>query len=116
MHFDSNYKFEDIITNKFDVNSILVKLNAKHPQLAFFQYEEKLRNLDVLYLGTANEFETHFYQSSVVGMTEEAAGLFRRCVSMEYSKALLAHERGKMRGRGLQITSDHESVVPVYYS
>lgn len=92
MHFDLNYKFEDIITNKFNINSILVKLNAKYLQLTFFQYEEKLQNLNVHYLGTTNEFETHFYQLSVVGMTEEAAGLFRLCVSIEYSKALLAHE------------------------
>ena len=106
---DSNSKFQDV-EDKYNISAILVKLDAKHPYLDFFQYEEALRKLNIYYLETANMLEPHFYESQLVGMTKEAAELFRQSVSKEYSKALLEHERAKMERRG-----DH-NVVPVYFS
>ena len=53
-------------------------------------------------------FEPHFYQS--LGMLNETVELFRVCVSKEYTKALLEHERGKMERRG------EHGIVPVFFS
>lgn len=108
IYFDSDCKFHDV-EDKFDVINILVKLDAKHPHLNFLQYEEALQKLKIYYLETANFFEPHFYQSHF-GMSDEAAELFRQIVSKEYAKALLEHERGKMRRRGKHNT------VPVFFS
>jgi hypothetical protein len=109
MYLDSNFEFQDV-KDKFDIKAILAKLDTKHPHLDFLQYEEALQKLDVYYLETANEFEPHFYQSHSVGMSKEAAELFRQSVSKEYSKALLEHERQKMRRRG------EHNTVPVFFS
>jgi hypothetical protein len=106
---ETNFKFQDV-EDKFDINAILVKLDTKHPHLDFLQYEEALQKLSIYYLETANTFEPHFYQSQSVGMSREAAELFRQSVSKEYYKALLEHERGKMRRRG------EHNIVPVYFS
>jgi hypothetical protein len=110
MYFDSDsFKFQDV-EDKYDIKTILVKLDAKYPHLDFLQYEEALQKLNIFYLETANTFEPHFYQSHLVGMSKEAAELFRLSVSKEYCKALLEHERAKMRRRG------EHNIVPVYFS
>ena len=105
---DSGFKFQDV-EDKYDINTILVKLDTKHPYLDFFQYEEALQKLNIYYLETANMFETHFYESHSVGMTKEAAELYRQSISKEYGKALLEHERAKMKRRG------GDNIVPVYF-
>ena len=107
--FDSDFKFHDV-EDRFDIKTILLKLDAKYPHIDFFQYEEMLQKLKVHYLETANFFEPQFYQSR--GMSDEAAELFRMGVSKEYSKALLEHERGKMKRR---LGGEH-TTVPVFFS
>ena len=110
MYFDSDsFKFQDV-EDKYDINTILVKLDAKYPHLDFLQYKEALQKLNIFYLETANTFESHFYQSQLIGMSKEAAELFRLSVSKEYCKALLEHERAKMRRRG------EHNIVPVHFS
>lgn len=98
MYFDSGHKCASVKV-KFDVKEILVRLNTMYPELDLLQYEESLRGLDIYYLETANMFETYFYESNQVGMTDKAAGVFRQHISTEYNRALLAYERGKMRER-----------------
>lgn len=110
VYFDSHFKFQDV-EDKFDINAILVKLNAQHPHLDFLQYEEGLQKLGIYYLETANTFEPHFYQSQSIGMSDEASELFRERVSKEYARALLEHERGKMRRR-----RGEYNTVPVFFS
>jgi hypothetical protein len=107
IYFDSNFNFPDV-EDRFDINAILLKLDAKYPHIDFFRYEEMLQNLKVYYLETANFFKPHFYQSR--GMSNEAAELFRQGVSKEYFKALLEHERGKMKRRG------EHNTVPIFFS
>ncbi|KAH9172391.1 hypothetical protein EDB89DRAFT_1906246 [Lactarius sanguifluus] len=58
---------------KFDVKGTLTRLDAIHPELGFLKYDGNLQGLDISYLKAANMLETHFYASSRVGMTEEAA-------------------------------------------
>ena len=89
---------------KFDIVGILKRLDVLHPEMDFRQYEERLKSLGIDHLRTANILTTRVYQSSRVGMTEEATQLFRQFVVMDYNKALLADERRKMRVR--RIASD----------
>ncbi|KAH9170306.1 hypothetical protein EDB89DRAFT_2072137 [Lactarius sanguifluus] len=77
---------------EFDVKGILITLNAKYPEQGFLQYEGNLQGLRIDYLEAASMLETHFYASKKVGITEEAAGLFKQCVSMEYNIAFYAHD------------------------
>ena len=46
--FNNDFKFQDI-EDKFDINAILVKLDAKYPHLDFLQYEEALQKLKIYY-------------------------------------------------------------------
>lgn len=101
IYSDCNFKFQDV-EDKFDINAILLKLDAKCPHLDFLQ------NLKIHYLETANMFESHFYQS--LGMLNETVELFRAHVLKEYTKALLEHEQGKMERGG------EHGTVPVFFS
>ena len=116
IYMDSIFKFHDV-EDKFNINTILVKLDAKYPHLDFLQYEEALQKLGLYYLETANMLEPHFYQSRSIRMSNEAAELFRHSVSNEYMKALLEHERGKMRRiLGRNSKGEHISTVPTFFS
>ncbi|KAH9032129.1 hypothetical protein EDB85DRAFT_2145691 [Lactarius pseudohatsudake] len=90
---------------KFDVKGTLTRLDAIHPELGFLKYDGNLRGLDISYLEAANMLETRFYASSRVGMTEEAARLFKQFISTEYNIAFLAHEEAKMTERARRIAS-----------
>jgi hypothetical protein len=109
IYFDSSYRLE-FVKDKYDITAILLQLDAKYPHLEFLRYEEALQKLNTKFLETANTFEADFYQSHLVGMSKEAAELFRQHVLKEYTKALLVHERGKARRRGEHYT------VPVSFS
>ncbi|KAH8979144.1 hypothetical protein EDB86DRAFT_3089399 [Lactarius hatsudake] len=84
---------------EFDVKGILIALNAEYPEQGFLQYEGNLQGLGIYSLEAASVLKTRFYASNQVGMTEEAAGLFKQRVSMEYDIAFQAHEQAKMRER-----------------
>jgi hypothetical protein len=117
MHFNPNFKYYASVKDKFDIEGILIKLHAMYPELGFLRYEKKLQESNIYHLEAANILEIDFYKSYHVGMTEKAAGLFRQHVSMEYTKALLGHERGKMRERRIANgnSDDDNNLVPVHY-
>jgi len=113
MNFDSDFKFEDIL-ELYNITGILTKLDRKYPELDFFQYEEQLRLLNIYYLEPANEGKVQFYHQEKIGMTYEAAVLYRQHVAMEYDKALLEHMQRKWKERGRLQNAD--STVPVHFS
>ena len=98
MFFDTHHErpFLDV---KFDFVGILMKLDVLYPGLGFRQYEERLKDLAIAYLQTATNLSTHFYLLCRVGMKGQAAWLFKQFITTEYKKALLAHERRRMRVR-----------------
>jgi hypothetical protein len=94
MYFESDH--EDDVKDAFDITKTLGDLHKLYPSVNFLRYEENLRKLRITYLATVGAFETQFFQSDV-GMTEEAAILFRRYITRELRKALLVKERENMR-------------------
>jgi hypothetical protein len=116
------------IVEEFDHKKILGDLHLLFPSVNFLQYsEEKLLKLGITYLAAFNmHFEMPYFMSRL-GMTEEAAVLFRQYISNEYGKALVKHERKKLRrvlySRRLgshdvgivDDDEDFENQVPVHY-
>jgi hypothetical protein len=115
------------IVEEFDHKKVLSDLHLLFPSLNFLQYEEKLLRLGITYLATFNMFETPYFMTRL-GMTEEAAVLFKRYISNEYGKALVVHERKKvtrvLNSRRLGSShdagivdddEDFENQVPVHY-
>ncbi|KAH9170339.1 hypothetical protein EDB89DRAFT_2072013 [Lactarius sanguifluus] len=89
---------------KFDIEGILTKLDAKHPELDFLKYEANLQELKISNLEVANMFTTCSYADQA-RMTEDDAELFRQQVSTEYNIAFVENEREKMRERARRIGS-----------
>jgi hypothetical protein len=108
-YFVDGYKMQ-FVDDKFDPNAILAKLDKQYSYLDFLQYLEALQSLNLNFLESVNTFEPHFYQMRI-GMSEEAAELFRQSISKEFAKALLEHERAKARRRG----EPAENTVPVHF-
>ena len=93
---DSNHDFEDYVEDPFDITKTLGDLHKLYPSLNFHQYEENLRKLRMTYLAIVETHETQVFQSDV-GMTQEAAMLFRWYITRELNKALLVRERENMK-------------------